>query len=605
MLRSLRRLPGVRVYFWLVAIACVVWVMEIFRLSGLVQFIQPDRTEIFLLVWMICPSIGLFFVLDLRGDNLEFLLPRKWWGLAALSGITILAAAAGFWLADIAAWQFLAWAFGSGIIVYGTARFLLAYRQALPRYWGFLLAATCFTVVCGLAWVWGFSGFPWDGITLVFCGLVLLGIGGMLLEQGSILQKLVVNQRRQAEETAENWFLLDQAGRILDFDGDALHLLKHLRKKVVGLKIHQLLPQAGKALTEIETTWRLDLDLVDDFFGITRMCRFSLFFPLQIRTLFEPRILKISPLPSSEIESLGQDTAEKKYEDLLRQMALMQTALDAFTQGIMITDSGGKVLFRNQVLIELLDLPDQALQVDDAEWKEKISRRMRDPERLVNFVSQILNQTAGETLDILECSDGRLLECRTRFYYVDVLGSGFRLWGFSDCTEQQRRERELLHMGMHDTLTGIYNRAFFEMKLRQLRLVSLYPVCMFMVDVDGLKHVNDYQGHTTGDQVLRQAAYILRQACRTEDIVARLGGDEFGLLLIRADEAVAEQVAVRIQGLLNMYNIRHSDIPVSISMGYAIADNPMNMETLFTRADEAMYEARRKHRTGHSLIPTV
>ena len=54
-----------------------------------------------------------------------------------------------------------------------------------------------------------------------------------------------------------------------------------------------------------------------------------------------------------------------------------------------------------------------------------------------------------------------------------------------------------------------------------------------------------------------------------------------------------------------MYNIRHADIPVSISMGYAIADNPINMETLFTRADEAMYDARRKHRTGHSLMPTI
>ena len=408
---------------------------------------------------------------------------------------------------------------------------LLVYRQALLRYRALLLATTSLAVVCGLMGVWDFGGFPWDGITFVFYMLVMLGIGGVLLEQKAIFQKLVVNQRRQAEETGENWFLLDPAGRILDFDGNALQLIEHLRRKVIGLKIHHLLPQTGKALAEIEATQRLDLDVEDDFFGTSRMCRFSLFFPLQIRTIFEPRILKIIALPTSEFESPGQDAAEKKDGDLVRRITLMQTALDAFTQGIMITDSQGKVLFRNQVLIELLDLPDQDLQVDDAEWKEKISRRMRDPERLVSFVSQILNQTAGETLDILECSDGRLLECRTRFYYVDVLGSGFRLWGFSDCTEQQRRERELLHMGMHDTLTGIYNRAFFEMKLRQLRLVSMYPVCMFMVDVDGLKHVNDYQGHTTGDQVLRQAAYILRQACRAEDIVARLGGDEFGLLI--------------------------------------------------------------------------
>jgi diguanylate cyclase (GGDEF)-like protein len=605
LLRPLWRLPGVRVYIWLAATAGVVWVAEFLRLSGLVQLIQPVRTGIFLLVWMIGPVVGISIVLDLQGNSLGISLPRKGWGQAALLGMAMLVIAAGVWLTDAVVWKFLAWISGSGVILYGMARFLPGYRQALPRYQGLLVAAISLAVVCGLLGIWGFAGFSWDGVALVFYGLVLLGIAGVFLEQKAILHRLIVSQQRQAEEAAENWFLLDPAGRILDFDGDALRLIKSLRRNVIGLRLAQLMPRAGEALAEIDATRRLDLDMEDDFFGTTRTCRFSLYFPLQTRTIFEPRVLKIRPLSSSETASPDRDAEEKRYGDLLRQITLMHTALDAFTQGIMITDSEGNVLFHNQVLIDLLDLPDQTLQADDADWKEKISRKMRDPERLINFISQILNQTAGETLDILECSDGRLLECRTRFYYVNELESGFRLWGFADCTEQQRRERELLHMGMHDTLTGIYNRAFFEMKLRQLRLVSLYPVCMFMVDVDGLKHVNDYQGHPTGDQVLRQAAYILRQACRTEDIVARLGGDEFGLLLIHADEVIAEQVAVRIQGLLNMYNIRHSDVPVSISMGYAIADNPMNMESLFSRADEAMYEARRQHRSGRSLIPTL
>jgi diguanylate cyclase (GGDEF)-like protein len=497
--------------------------------------------------------------------------------------------------------RFLIWAFSAGVFVFCLALFLMQYRQALTRYRIFLVVTAIFLLLSGLFWVTGLWGVPWDKVALVFTGMLILAAGVLFLEQKSIILRLGNIERSHAEEFLECWFVLDQVGRILDFDGSSLRLLKRMRGGVIGLSIHSLFPQVGKALGQIEANRRLDMDVQDDFFGPARLCRFSLYFPIQTRTVFEPRILKIRALPSYNGDAQQQGAADKSYEDLLRQKTLMQTALDVFTQGIMITDNSGKVIYRNQVLIELLDLPDHAL-VNDTEWDQTISRRMKDPERFTNFMKQILNQAVGETLDILECGDGRLLECRTRFYYVDSLGSGFRLWGFLDCTEQQRRERELQHMGMHDTLTGIYNRAFFDLKLRQLRLVSLYPVCMFMVDVDGLKHVNDYRGHSQGDQVLKQAAYVLRQACRTDDIVARLGGDEFGLLMVHADQTIAEQIATRIHGLINMYNIRHPDSPVSISMGFAIATSPKGMESLFSRADDAMYEARRKHRSGQNVL---
>lgn len=610
----IHKFPGVRVFLYLGAITAGVWVVEIFRLAGFIHFLQPVQMGISALVWLAIPIIGLAFVRDLSGRDLigRDLTGRpdlgifsliKWRGQKIALGLAVLALSAVFLFSGDGFRRFLIWTLGSGVWFYGISRFLFIYRQALSHYWLFLLLNTIFLVLSGLLWVYGLWGVAWDSIAPLFAGLIILATGALFLEQKAILQQLVAVERSRVEEASEDWFLLDPAGRILDFDGNALRLLNRMRGEVIGLSIHNLFPKMGKALAQIEANRRLDMDVEDDFFGTPRLCRFSLYFPIQARTIFEPRILKIRALPSFEREAQGTSAADKNYEELLHQKTLMQTALDAFTQGIMITDDVGKVLYRNQILIELLDLSDQTLLVNDTEWSETISRRMKDPARFINFMKQILNQAVGETLDILECMDGRLLECRTRFYYVDSLGCGFRLWGFLDCTEQQRRERELQHMGMHDTLTGIYNRAFFELKLRQLRLVSLYPVCMFMIDVDGLKHVNDYQGHSTGDQVLRQAAYVLRQACRTEDIVARLGGDEFGLLLIHADREVAEQIATRIHGLLNMYNIRHPDIPVSISMGYATAENPKDMESLFSRADDAMYELRRKHRAGHHAVP--
>lgn len=303
---------------------------------------------------------------------------------------------------------------------------------------------------------------------------------------------------------------------------------------------------------------------------------------------------RIQPKVVTQPQTVGQPEAQT--EDWESRALLFQAAMDAAPHGVMITAHPQGIVYRNQALLRLFELPDSALGPGSTEWKEVMARRMKAPERLINFLELMLAHEVGETLDILERTDGRLIECRTRFLDTDLLGAPYRLWGFLDCTEQHRHEAELQRLGMHDTLTGLYNRGFFDMKLRQLRLADFYPVCMFMIDVDGLKRVNDQQGHAAGDQLLRQASLILRQACRTEDIVARLGGDEFALLLSRASAEVAEQVSNRIQGLLNLYNMRHPEEPISLSSGYAVANNAREIETLFDRADQSMYEARRVRR---------
>ena len=281
---------------------------------------------------------------------------------------------------------------------------------------------------------------------------------------------------------------------------------------------------------------------------------------------------------------------------LNRKIMLLQTALNASLQGVLITDGAGSILYHNDFLLGLFGIPDHVLTGRNVAWKEAISRRIKDSERMLRALSQIESQAVTETLDIFELLDGRLVECRTRYQVVEPGGEACRLWWFVDCTEQQRRERELQHLSTHDTLTGTHNRAFFDSRLRQLRFGEYYPICMVMVDIDGLKKVNDRWGHPAGDDLLRQAARILRHACRTEDIVARLGGDEFGLLLVRAGSDTAEQVTNRIFGLLNLYNIRNPNDALSLSLGYAVARDKEEIEDLFDRADQIMYEARRKRR---------
>lgn len=290
------------------------------------------------------------------------------------------------------------------------------------------------------------------------------------------------------------------------------------------------------------------------------------------------------------------DRESSGFEALNRKIGLLQTALDASFQGVLITDNAGKVLFYNEYLLRLFGINDDAFAGENGHWKESVSRRIKDPERMLRALLQIEHQSVTETLDIFELFDGRMVECRTRFQLVQPGRETCRLWWFVDCTEQQRRERELQHLSTHDTLTGMHNRAYFDSRLRQFRFGNYYPISMVMVDIDGLKKVNDRHGHPAGDDLLRHAAKILRQACRTEDVVARLGGDEFGLLLVRAGTDVADQVTNRIFGLLNLHNIRNAEAPLSLSLGYAVAANNREVEDLFDRADQTMYEYRRLRR---------
>lgn len=279
---------------------------------------------------------------------------------------------------------------------------------------------------------------------------------------------------------------------------------------------------------------------------------------------------------------------------LKRIALLLHFALDSAMHGIMITGSASTIEYYNPFLLRMLDLSEDA--ISDVQWKKLLMHRFKNPDRLERIFDQAAAVDPGETLDFLKMHDGRLLECRTRGQFIPALGAGYRLWSFIDCTEQQRRERELQHLGLYDTLTGMHNRAYFDMRLQQLRSTGPYPISMVMIDVDGLKKVNDGRGHPAGDDLLRNAAHILQQARRVDDLVARLGGDEFGVLLLGADQDAAEQVTNRISGLLNLYNIRHPEAPISLSMGHATAEISQDMDSLVSEADAVMYKSRRQRR---------
>jgi diguanylate cyclase (GGDEF)-like protein/PAS domain S-box-containing protein len=158
-------------------------------------------------------------------------------------------------------------------------------------------------------------------------------------------------------------------------------------------------------------------------------------------------------------------------------------------------------------------------------------------------------------------------------------------------TAELATANEQLHqLSIIDELTGLYNRRGFHLLAEEQFLLakrSGYNLLIFYADLDGLKQVNDQQGHIAGDQAIITAAQALNQTFRASDIKARLGGDEFIVLAIDCIETDAPTLLVRLQERLTKQGL-------AMSVGVVALDSQrdLSMADLITRADEAMYEVK-------------
>ena len=164
--------------------------------------------------------------------------------------------------------------------------------------------------------------------------------------------------------------------------------------------------------------------------------------------------------------------------------------------------------------------------------------------------------------------------------------------------------RRLDELASTDGLTGIYNRRrFLELAREECERSQEHSICIALFDLDRFKLINDTHGHLAGDTVIRSAVAVIQRHCRQGDLLGRYGGEEFVLCLPDTSVELASEIAERICAGMAGTAVSYQDRPihVTVSIGVTALHPGESMEQWLSRADKALYEAKRSGRNRYAV----
>ncbi len=169
------------------------------------------------------------------------------------------------------------------------------------------------------------------------------------------------------------------------------------------------------------------------------------------------------------------------------------------------------------------------------------------------------------------------------------------LVALTDISARKKAEAYLEYLGKHDTLTKLRNRAHFDEEINRISRRGPFPTAVIVMDVNGLKPVNDAHGHAAGDALIRRAAEAIKKACGDALEPARTGGDEFSVLLPNKSANAALEFLQTLNLNVELNNQFYTGPRLSISAGWGVCERIGELESTLRAADQMMYEYKRAH----------
>ncbi len=565
-----------------IAIIPVAWLTFSIQYSGHGGWLKPYKTLLF-------ASIPLATVILFWTNAVHHLVWSEA-GLDTSGPFPSLAITYGIWFWVFLVYTYTLLAAGAFLLLQSLKHTAQWYsRQVVP-----LIIGISIPWVGNLLYVFKVPPFPYLDLTPV-----AFSLSGLILLWGVfrfwLFDLVPVARAAVVESMGDGVLVIDEQDRLVDINPSAAHLLGVEASAIIRQKADTALARFPNLLGNHLAGNDIHVDFTVNEGEETR------YFDVRISPIKDNyRHLKGRSLIFHEITE--KRLAEQELE---RSHSILLATFDATADGIMVTNGRGKSVRFNRKFIDMWNMsPEIANSPEEQDRMAYILDQLSNPAAFYRLMNKLSVQPDADSYDVLELKDGRIFERYSRPQKIGDKRVG-RVWSFHDITEQHRAEERLRFLSTHDILTGLYNRVYFEEEINRLEGSRQYPISLIVADMDGLKENNDRYGHQAGDAMLRRAAEVLRQACRSEDMVARIGGDEFGIVLPKSSANVAEAAVERIKQGMSHFHFGEIDIPISLSLGAATAQSGESLRTVFRQADKVMYQAKRAKRQRRTPGPVA
>ena len=297
-------------------------------------------------------------------------------------------------------------------------------------------------------------------------------------------------------------------------------------------------------------------------------------------------------------------SSERRAEDELSdRLAELAATLESTHDGILVTDTAGRIRNFNQRFAALWELPDSLLvRRDDDAILSWMLRRVVEPAEYMRRLAAIDGVPQMQSSETVTLIGGRVLE-RVTLPQCSRGNTIGRVYSFRDISERLEANRRIETLSHTDALTGLPNRRTLLSRIDYALALAQregVPFALLFLNLDRFKHINDTLGRGMGDRVLIEVAERLLLTLRQVDTIARLGADEYVLLIHQADADGAEGGARRVlDAMQRPFTLGDLNFTVTCSVGISLhPGDGGTADDLLQAADAAMNEARESGRAG-------
>ncbi|MDP3522685.1 MAG: MASE3 domain-containing protein, partial [Hydrogenophaga sp.] len=303
-------------------------------------------------------------------------------------------------------------------------------------------------------------------------------------------------------------------------------------------------------------------------------------------------------LLGSHVDMTEQKRAEERFRG----------AVEASSTGMLMVDSQGRIVLANKRAANLFGYGEGELLGQPLERLIPASVRTGHALLISRYMLESSERRMGEGREVFaQHRDGHDFRVEIGLTPIEGQGGRYVLASVEDITVRLQAEQRINQLIYFDSLTNLPNRNLLNDRITRAIAAAerdRHPMAVLFLDLDHFKHVNDTLGHRVGDQLLQAVSLRLAESVRECDTVSRVGGDEFVIVLPDSSVEAAARVATKLQHVLAQpYGVGEQTLIATSSIGIAMyPEDGLDFETLYQRADTAMYRAKQDGRNDHRFF---